>query len=103
MLTRLIRALRLSSAPWRSVLPKFLKYPNPVCSDATKRMSLRLSARNQPALHCSLLSAPLRTPASTVRVTTCFNGGSPASTFGSLHGEFGSAQPSSIDVGALLP
>ena len=42
------------------------------------------------------------TPASKVLVTTCFSGGSLTSAFGRLHGSLGSAQPSSIAVGARL-
>ena len=44
----------------------------------------------------------LRIPTSNVRETTCLSGGSLTSAFGKLHGSLGSAQPSSIDVGARL-
>ena len=62
----------------------------PSCTDETKRMSLRFSARNAPAFQFRLcrngISGLPRRPASQVPVTTCWSGGSLASAFGRAAG-----------------
>ena len=91
--------------PWDYMdpnLPKFEKYPNPVCCEAMKRMSSVFCPQNQPALHRSLPSRELLTPASSERVTTWFRGGSLRIALGRLHGLLGSEQPSSVVDGARL-
>src|ERR1700744_2574504 len=97
-----MRPLILRSTPCRRVRPKFVKYPKPVCCDATNKRSLLFSPRNQPTFQRKLFSWALRRPASKVLVTTCFRGGSLTSALGKLHGSSGLAQPSSIAVGARL-
>jgi hypothetical protein len=44
----------------------------------------------------------LRRPASSVRETTCFSGGSLTSAFGRLQGSLGLEQPISVEEGARL-
>ena len=68
-------------------------------------MSSVLVARNPPIFQPSVpmfSSLVPRKPASTVRDTTCFSGGSETRNAAMMQGCAGSAQPSSSGVGARL-
>ena len=90
----------------RRVEPTFWKYPKP-CSTGLgmARISSVFVARNAPTFHPSVPmfnSLVPRRPASKVRETTCFSGGSETRNAAMMQGCAGSAHPSSSGVGARL-